>query len=381
MSSARSAPAEATTPRCGPTAAPCAGASTLSVPTSPPSFTFIQVSAGETNSCGVIDTGGITCWGANGRNQSLSPVGSYIVPSVSAGFYNTCGVRSDGTLSCWGVVNPGNITPPDGRFIQVTSGVDHICGVRATGAVACSGNPFDGITSPPPGTFTQISAGTAHTCGRRTDGKVACWGLNYYGQATPPGHTYISLSTGDHHNCGLIAQGYVSCWGAGGSPLLTAGHFLSVSAGQSHTCGVKENGALLCEGSNSHGQSVTPPDARAFEISAGGRHTCRLGNGATRTLLPECWGSGGTWATAKPSVQVSAGDSHTCQVVFPPDEVILCNMYPDDGRATPVFTERGASPEPAGRRLQPSVHDELRLPCTDIRGRRRDAAARPVASG
>ena len=58
--------------------------------------------------------GSVACWGSDYNGQATPPTGSFV--SVSAGARHTCGVRSDGSVACWGSNEYGQATLPAGSF-------------------------------------------------------------------------------------------------------------------------------------------------------------------------------------------------------------------------------------------------------------------------
>ena len=87
----------------------------------------------------------VACWGFNDFGETTPPAGSFV--SVSAGRKNTCGVRSDGSVACWGFNDFGQSTPPAGSFVSVSAGGGQTCGVRSDGSVACWGGQARGLTA------------------------------------------------------------------------------------------------------------------------------------------------------------------------------------------------------------------------------------------
>jgi hypothetical protein len=172
---------------------------------------------------------------------------------------------------------------------------------------------------PPNGTFLQVSTGGYHTCGIHTDKTVACWGLNEEGQSTPPSDTFLQVSAGFWHNCGVRTNNTLACWGSNnpywsdkdpylnewkhvktlGQAVPPSGTFLQVSAGGRHTCGVRTDHTVACWGSHlsdplngagtlGNSQSV-PPDGEFSQISAYVSSTC----GIRLDQKAECWGGFG----------------------------------------------------------------------------------------
>ena len=99
----------------------------------------------------------VACWGYNNYGEATPPTGSFV--SVSAGRGHTCGVRSNGSVACWGSNANGEATPPAGSFVSVSAGAGHNCGVKNNGSVACWGSDGYGDATPPAGSFVSVSAG------------------------------------------------------------------------------------------------------------------------------------------------------------------------------------------------------------------------------
>jgi Regulator of chromosome condensation (RCC1) repeat len=122
--------------------------------------------------CAVLASGSINCWGANTYGQlgtGVTPSGSpNATPSAVVGIttatqvstYNndSCAVLTSGLIKCWGAY--GN-------------------GMLGTNTNADSNTPITiaGISN-----ATQVSVGDSHICAIITGGQVKCWGDNSYGQ-------------------------------------------------------------------------------------------------------------------------------------------------------------------------------------------------------
>ena len=246
-------------------------------PTPVPVGSFVSVSAGGLDSCGVKTNGSIVCWGSNEDldgnvvGQSTAPAGSFTF--ASSGPLHSCGVKTNNSIVCWGSNEDGEATPSEGSFVSVSTAVSHSCGVNMDGSVACWGLGKVGQSTPPTGSFVSVSAGGAHSCGVKTGGSVVCWGANvnadgdYIGQSTPLTGSFNSVSAGGLHSCGVKTDGSVVCWGSNedldgnfqGQATPPGGLFVSVGAGAYHTCGVKTDGPVVCWGWDIAGQA-SPPD-------------------------------------------------------------------------------------------------------------------------
>ena len=230
----------------------------------PPSGTFTQVAAGETQTCGLRTDGNVACWGVYGSNTPVtSPpyLGSIKMLSVPGDV--AFALLMNGLLRCWKYPNPG--TPCDQvpisipSFIQVSCSNLACCGVAAnSGGLACWGNPFaQELLNIPSGDFMQASLKIFTACGIRSDGTLACWGENNYHQAEPPTGNFLQVCVGQDHACGIRTDETVACWGDNlfGQATPPAGAFTQVACGDFHNCGLRTNGTLTCWGSNADGKA------------------------------------------------------------------------------------------------------------------------------
>jgi alpha-tubulin suppressor-like RCC1 family protein len=241
----------------------------------PAGTTALAVSAGETHACAVLNTGRISCWGANDHGQlgtgnttplatpsaPISLPGGVTATAVSAGGSFTCALLSTAQVSCWGIGDngilgigaPGDRNLPSAPLVlpggatakAITTGDTHSCAVLSTGQISCWGSNLDGrlgtgdttnamvpsapIALPNGATASAVSATWFHTCALLSSGKVSCWGYNGYGElgtgttgslsspsepiSLPSGGVATAISTGIQHSCAVINSGEVSCWG------------------------------------------------------------------------------------------------------------------------------------------------------------------------
>ncbi len=339
---------------------------------------FTNISAGESHTCGVTNSGVMKCWGDNRFGQlgsgptapgavpqSNTPLGIDLATKysqVTAGGSHTCGlafanINTPGTLSCWG----------DNTYGQLGSGPN------TAGAVPQSNNPVkvDQGTN-----YQQIAAGSLHTCGLTSSGQLKCWGDNSKGQLgiRPAGTStkpiiflptviddstaiYLQVTAGASHTCGITSAKVLKCWGDNSMGQLNNGQSLqsyvplvidsgtqyqNVSAGAFHTCGITTGGVLKCWGDNSNGQlgsgDLLPPalatplvivDSVSYtQVSAGTVHTCGITTGG----VLKCWGSNllGTLGNGLPTpsytplvidsanlyAKISAGSAHSCGITL-----------------------------------------------------------------
>ena len=94
------------------------------------SGSYVALSAGRWHSCAVRESGEVACWGARAPRditdarsgtrvdfgQADPPAGKFRL--VSAGATHTCGLRDSGELSCWG----SETAAPAGRYTWIAAG-------------------------------------------------------------------------------------------------------------------------------------------------------------------------------------------------------------------------------------------------------------------
>src|SRR5262245_393449 len=230
---------------------------------------FASVAVGGDHKCGLTAAGAAYCWGSNADGQlgigsvnGPQPCGCTIAPvavtgglsfvELTAGNSYTCGLTSTHVAYCWGFNGQGQLGVG-------TTTCPEIC----VSGHQCSSSPaaVSGGLS-----FTTISAGTFHTCAITTAGKAYCWGDGLAGElgngttdpdstpvAVSGGLTFSQVTTAVAHTCAVTPAGVAYCWGAGGRlgngdttssaiPVRVAGNltFVSVRSGpqSANTCGI-----------------------------------------------------------------------------------------------------------------------------------------------
>ncbi|CAE7756619.1 HERC6, partial [Symbiodinium sp. KB8] len=185
----------------------------------------VQVSAGGSHTCVVLDDGGIMCWGSSiagqlgygnkenvGASEDPAAAGTVDLGSgaaaaqVSAGKSHTCAVLTTGLLMCWGFGSNGRLGYGN------TNNIGDNEHPSAAGAV----NLGAGLAA------AQVSAGDSHTCAVLTNGGVMCWGTAFSGRLGYSNFNHI----GDNEH--PAAAGQVNLGGGRAAA--------RVAAGQSHTC-------------------------------------------------------------------------------------------------------------------------------------------------
>ena len=273
----------------------------------------------------VVVSGGVKCWGANDEGQlgdgstdeSAVPVDvkglDSGVVAVAVGLQNSCALLESGSVKCWGKNDFGQLG--DDSDVENSPEPVDVAGL----------NDAD-----------FISAGLAHVCVITAGKTMKCWGSNLYAElglgqegngahkpgAVPNLTNVAAIATGDNVTCAATTAGALSCWGKNadgqvgngesGTQLvqetpaavtgLTSG-VTAVSSGYGFTCAV-HSGAAKCWGSNFYlvlgngeGPSFTSETAVAVTgldqgvsklAGTSSDHVCALlGSGAV-----QCWGSG-----------------------------------------------------------------------------------------
>ena len=222
------------------------------------------ISAGGFHACALLAGGEVACWGRNMQgalgngtlvNSSVPVrvVGIKRAVAISAGFEwdESCAVLSSGQVDCWGANEHGQLgngtemdswTPVAVKGITNATGVAaagaHACAVLATGGVDCWGHNNEGqlgngttLDSAVPVTVLGVTGGRAvgvaprgYSCALVKQGNVYCWGRNpKYQLGRTSGNTHLaepalvtgatSITTAMGHACSLLASGGAACWG------------------------------------------------------------------------------------------------------------------------------------------------------------------------
>lgn len=332
-----------------------------------------RLAANINSACALNSAGAAYCWGDMFSTGTGEPAGAGIVSSpervltslsfvaLTAGAFEQCGLTSVGSLHCWG---------------------DNFNGQYGYGPTDTLPS-YTPRAATPGLAFTWISAGGFQVCGIVFSGTTFCWGENAGGslgsgdlssfRSAPvrvvSSLSFATLSSGFLHNCALTLEGTAYCWGGGSAgalgngavansalPVAVSGglKFTKVAVGNGATCGITTDNAAYCWGQNSLGQlgsdtggcptqfapNALCPSAVPARVSGGqafadvalkSRFACAL----TASGAAYCWGDNhfgqlgnGTTSTTPVStpVAVSGGLSFATITV---GEVFACGAVAD----------------------------------------------------
>lgn len=160
---------------------------------SEPSTALAKLSQSSVGACGITTDGGdIVCWGDDEVSVTSSPPeGSFV--DLDLGGASGVAITTTGELVGWGTNAFGVVDVPDGRFVQV-----------AVGAW------MEGLHTELDGDWTV----SGHACAIDTATDITCWGDAEYGATIPPslGPGWTDVDTNGLASCG-IHSGDIYCWG------------------------------------------------------------------------------------------------------------------------------------------------------------------------
>jgi alpha-tubulin suppressor-like RCC1 family protein len=323
-----------------------------------------QVSAGDSHSLGVTNTGIAYAWGYGGvgrlgdntttsKSSPVTVVGNITNWSqVSAGDYHSLGLTNTGIAYAWGygatgrlgdnsIVNklsPVTVVGGITNWSQVSAGRAHSLGITDTGiAYAWGSNTFFGtpigqlgdnttINKSSPVTvaggitnWSQVSAGNFHSLGLTNTGIAYAWGINTYGQlgdgsanlrsspVTVVGGitNWSQVSAGNFHSLGLTNTGIAYAWGFGTDGRLGDNTTINKSSPITVTSGITNWSQVSAGYSHSLGLTNT-----GIAYAWGNNGDGRLGDGSTISRSSPVTVAGGitNWS------EVNAGNFHSLGV-------------------------------------------------------------------
>ncbi len=202
-----------------------------------------SISADHYQTCAILETGGVVCWGEEffGATHLGGPtefgfarvLGVEDAVQIAVGRVLSCARTAQGAVWCWGRLDPDMeaerraIEVVPGGALQIAVGQEHACFLLADGEVQCLGSDEHGqATVPDVGMVaTAISAGGNNSCLVDTEGQSWCWGSNVYAQLQePPSESFPGLAPVAHDRlrgppdvgldifCGLSPASQALCW-------------------------------------------------------------------------------------------------------------------------------------------------------------------------
>ena len=205
-----------------------------------PNAVVTSLAAGYYHFCALLQDQSIRCWGANESNQlglgnvndqmSTTPAGNGVisvsgsVAAVAAGGNNTCVLLNTGSVQCWG----------DNTYGQLGLGI----------VDAGISKPTEYGTVSLGGPATAISVGVNLICALLESGNIRCWGQNQYGGCGIGATTGTNAAGGDNANIGNDELPSA----VGPVPLPPGRTATAVTAGWGFACARLDNGAVQCWG-------------------------------------------------------------------------------------------------------------------------------------
>ncbi|HTY95727.1 MAG TPA: hypothetical protein VMB91_01715 [Solirubrobacteraceae bacterium] len=267
--------------------------------------TAASITTDGTDTCAVLTTGHIKCWGGNtsgevGDGKSSPNVGkAQWVPAevtgiseakeVETGGTHACALLETGHVECWGGEANGSLG----------NGVAEGPKVCAKNRFPCSLTPVEvtGITS-------AVQLGGQASCALLSSGHVECWGSNLSG-ALGNGISGSELAYSDvpvevvgiadatqvsqGSTCAMLSSGHVECWGSNYSGRLGHGigdaelaysdvpvEALGISDGAqlAGTCALLSSGHVDCWGENTRGLLGDGTDTGPEQCGTKGQVAC-----------------------------------------------------------------------------------------------------------
>ncbi len=240
----------------------CWGDNSLGQSDQGPEVNYYQLEVGGDFTCGIVqNSGGVQCWGDQGNNQHLTPLGSFV--DVGVGDTHACAIDSTGVAQVWGSAFSWTDPAPSSELLTaVSAGQDYCCSLSTSGSLDCwgDGKPIANAV----GSYRSVAAGTSHVCALNDAGNISCFGDDTWGQVSgAPLGEFEQLSSGWRHSCAVeLGTGFITCWGDDSRGQVSAppGQFDQVSAGWYHSCAKRPNDTVECWGciGDDSGQ-CTPP--------------------------------------------------------------------------------------------------------------------------
>jgi alpha-tubulin suppressor-like RCC1 family protein len=156
----------------------------------------VDVGAGHTFACALMDRGAVACWRYAGESGVSITPGSPRARQIAVHGMQACALLHGGSVACWTT----NDLASGGRtfvwkevagfhgFSKIALGGGTLCGVAVSGTLRCARAP--GASEPaldpprdfPSGGITELALGEHHGCAITEESKLYCWGESPYGE-------------------------------------------------------------------------------------------------------------------------------------------------------------------------------------------------------
>jgi len=265
-----------------------------------PALGAIQVAAGNSAACALMNDGTARCWGRNNKGEhgiepsDIDAATPVAVPGVkdatdiwmggdsgSSGDM-ACVRTKDGAVSCWG--SAANKPKVDGK--KWTSAAEEITELKGAKDVALGGGTQYAIL--PDGSVTAWGSTAFNSIG---DGDTSSYEK---GLTKVPGvEKAKALAAGQNHACALLEDGSVTCWGYVGPKQapkkvegLTGVLAIGAGSGNSDTCAITGDEKVHC-----WGETMTPREENNISgatLVRARNHKCAM----TKEGGVQCWNYG-----------------------------------------------------------------------------------------
>ena len=246
--------------------------------------TAVDIAAGGTQSCAILDNGSAKCWGdgvgnlANEMGDNLPEITlGQTVLQIAVGENAACAVLADGSLKCWGSGSSGQLG--QGSTSSISKSQQSIPAIDLGGRRA-----------------RKVAAGFAHMCAILEGSSMVCWGDGSRGQLgygrtdnigdepgemgvnlplvdVGTGRSVLDLSLNGYHTCALLDDFSTKCWGDttsdsiiyAGAPNEMGDHLpvvnlgtnrsaRQITSGSWHRCAMLDDCSVKCWGQAAYGR-------------------------------------------------------------------------------------------------------------------------------
>ena len=366
-----------------------------------------QVAVGLSHACAVLDDSSLKCWGIGGAGElgqesntsrglapgqmgdslpsiNLGPGRSAL--KVAVGTQETCVILDTRAVKCWGA----NFSWCDLGYSYCNPIGTNTGDMSGLGTIDLGSNFY--VQDLTVGGGSDTTAGNSK-CAISTTGSLKCWGRNWNGQlglddnvprgngpgqggmgdSLPtvnlgPGRTARDVVEGAYHTCALLDDYTVKCWGPNFNGALGLGDTSSrgnnggdmgrlptvdlgtgrtarrISAGQNYTCAVLDTGGVKCWGqAKNGGSSQDSGKLGQGTVNDIGSMANQMGDNLPTISL----------GTGRTAVELYTAVQHVCALLD--NGTVKCWGFNDGGQLGQGDTQtRGAAPGQMGNAL-PSV--------------------------